>query len=291
MHIPFIKMNGAGNDFVIFREPVVLSQAQIQAIAHRDNAVTGGCDQLIVLSPSNEADIFMRIYNADGSEVDACGNATRCVGWLFMKDKPGEDLLKKATIETAATRKAGSPPLECEIRLLTGSLGKGPDIPAVTVNMGSAKLQQHLAITTFDADDLWCPPTYIDMGNPHIVFFVKNIHDINKIEKIGYNLQTHSAFLGTKGVNVSIVFPNSKDRSAMMRVWERGVGLTQSCGTAACAVMVSGIYNNLFDNAKWYSLRIQGKNVQTLEVCLENNNVFLSGAVEIDNPSGILEIN
>jgi len=257
MQLPFIKMNGAGNDFVIVdarTQVIALTPEQIQSIASRENTLTQGCDQLIVMEPSKTADVFMRIYNQDASEVDACGNATRCIGWLMMQ----ESKKSQVTVETKVAR------LVCE-------QGKEPN--HVIANMGKARTLKELAILERNA-------TFVDMGNPHIVFFVEEKEAINQIEEMGLSLQTHPAFLPSHGVNVSIAFVS--ENAISMRVWERGVGLTQSCGTAACAVVVAALYQQLLaDNQQFHTLSIEGNIPQTLQVCVTaEKEVLLCGAVE-----------
>lgn len=224
--LPFLKMNGAGNDFVVFdarRIPLSLTPVQLQAVAARSNAETKGCDQVIVIRPSEKANAFMAIYNADGSEVSACGNATRCIGWLLMRERQAD----RVTIET----KAG---------MLTATQS-GTD--QVTVDMGAPKLDWqsiplaerqdtlHLNLTIDGLTD----PAAVSMGNPHVVFFVKNVATTH-VATLGASIETHPLF--PERVNVSFAQILSED-SIRLRVWERGAGETQACGTAACAVLVA----------------------------------------------------
>ena len=165
---PFLKMNGAGNDFVVVearRQPFAPSLAQVRAIADRRGG--SGCDQLIAVEPSGRADAFMRIWNADGGEVDACGNASRCVGWLLMQER-GTD---RATLETNAGL--------IEVRRAEGE--------RVTVDMGAPRLRWdeiplaeemdtrgiELQVGPIDAPVLHTPGC-VSMGNPHVVFFVRD---------------------------------------------------------------------------------------------------------------------
>lgn len=225
MLIPFLKMHGAGNDFVVFdarREPIALTPEQVRRVADRRRGV--GCDQVVVLeSGVNGADLFMHIHNADGGEVDACGNATRCAAWLAMKDT-------KAKSAVIATR-AGA--LRCE--------DAGPK--RVLVDMGAPKLGWREIPLAAERDTLHLPleydglkdPAAVGMGNPHLVFFVPDVSRID-LAKVGPVLEHHPLF--PERANVGIAEIMDRDR-IKLRVWERGTGETLACGTAACAALVA----------------------------------------------------
>jgi len=286
MPLPFIKMNGAGNDFVVIdarTDFICLKSEQVRKIAARTNQVTTGCDQVIVMEPSDEADVFMRIFNADGGEVDACGNATRCIGWLVMQEKH----LGNAVVQTNVAT------LPCEINLWgAGQPGWKEATGLVTVNMGMPHFKWQAIPLSQPLDTAHMPlemeglsdPTCISMGNPHVVFFVKDVDLIHRIEKVGAQLQRHPVF--PKGVNVSIahVTGNPTSGSITMRVWERGVGLTASCGTAACAVKVAAVRRELLINDKYHTLSLQNPPAaQTLMARWDNDgSVFLHGPVQIE---------
>ncbi len=286
MNIPFTKMNGAGNDFVVIdarQEPVRLTTQQVRALASRDHPQTKGCDQLIVMEPSSDADVFMRIYNADGSEVNACGNATRCIGWLVMQEKH----VGNARVQTNADI------LHCEINLFGASLhGWKEATGLVTANMGTPKfgwqeipLSQpmntlHVTLEMEGLSDPFC----VSMGNPHVVFFVPDPEMIHRIEKIGPQLQRYPLF--PKGVNVSIAYVagNQLSGQILARVWERGVGLTASCGTAACAVKIGAVKRDLLSADKYHTLTLQNPpTTQTLMARLDKDgHVFLHGPVQVE---------
>ncbi|NBO19331.1 MAG: diaminopimelate epimerase, partial [Proteobacteria bacterium] len=241
MLMPFTKMNGAGNDFVVFdarHMPLRLKPEQIRRLSARAHPVTQGCDQLIVMEHAENADVFMRIYNADGGEVNACGNATRCIGWLVMQE------MNKGT----ATVRTNADLLQCEINLFGAGLPGWKEASGlVTANMGMPRFAWQDIPLSQPADTLHMPieieglrdAVCVSMGNPHVVFFTPDPDAINRIEKVGSALQRHPLF--PKGVNVSIacVAGTPTLGSVTMRVWERGVGLTASCGTAGCAVKVA----------------------------------------------------
>lgn len=227
--LPFRKMNGLGNDFAVIdarASAISLSADATRRLADRRSGV--GCDQVIVLEPSPRADTFMRILNADGSEVGACGNATRCIAGLLA----GELGRSGIVIETAAGL------LQSQVH------GDG----RVTVDMGAPRLgwQDIPLARAFDdtsAIDFTVEtgggpltqPGVVNVGNPHCVFFVKDL-DGYDLAEIGPRVERASLF--PERVNVSLAQVVSSD-SVRLRVWERGAGLTQACGTAACATGVA----------------------------------------------------
>lgn len=220
----FIKMHGLGNDFVVLdarHAPVPLSEDQVRAIADRRFGV--GCDQLITVEPSGRADAFMRIHNADGGEVEACGNATRCVArWLMREKHAGQ-----VAIETSAGI------------LLSSDAGDG----LVSVDMGEPRLGWRdipLAreMDTLHVDFALGPlrdPVAVNVGNPHVVFFVPDAEAI-ALAELGPKIEHDPLFPAR--VNVSVAQMTGPG-SIRLRVWERGVGITKACGTAACATMVA----------------------------------------------------
>jgi diaminopimelate epimerase len=228
--VTFKKMHGLGNDFVIIdgrQDNPNLSPAQLRAIGDRHRGV--GYDQLIVLEPTGAADVFMRIYNSDGTEAEACGNATRCVAHLCMQEMAKE----KVVVETVAG-------------LLKGSIGTDQSI---IIDMGQPKLDwQSIPLArTQDTDKVEISagplsnPVAVNMGNPHLVFFTDNAEDID-VEKWGPVLE-HDPMLPAKA-NISVVSPIGHEEFRL-RVWERGVGITLACGSAACATIVAATRRGL----------------------------------------------
>ena len=217
--LEFIKMNGAGNDFIIvdFRKnPCTLTKNQIIFLSKR-NII--GCDQFIVLKESQDADIFMEIYNCDGSISQACGNATRCVASLIMQES-GTKEIKIAT-------RAGI--LHCQ-----------KDADLIQVNMGQPKFanSQIPLIANINSDKLIIEDlqfSAVNMGNPHIVTFIKDpLSDVEFI-RIGSKCEKHHYFPEKTNVEfVQKIGPNH----LKVRVFERGAGETLSCGSGACAVGV-----------------------------------------------------
>jgi diaminopimelate epimerase len=219
---PFIKMHGLGNDFVVIdarREPLALDAAAVRAVADRRAGV--GCDQVIVLEPASNgaADVFMRIRNADGGEVEACGNATRCVASLIMAET-GRD---RCTVET----RAGALPA---VAARDGAIAV--DMGAVRTAWREIPLARqmdtlHLELTRGPLRD----PVAVNIGNPHAVFFVDDAAAID-LAGLGPSLEHDPVFPERANIGVAEVVGPDRLR---VRVWERGVGLTRACGTGACA--------------------------------------------------------
>jgi diaminopimelate epimerase len=228
--LPFRKMNGLGNDFaVIDARRSALSADAVLARGLADRRTGPGCDQVIVLEPSARANVFMRILNADGSEVDACGNATRCVAGLLA----GETGRGEIAVETRAGL------------LFAAVSGDG----TVTVDMGrprfawdeiplSRPFEDTSAIDFTVAAGPAGPlgsPSVINVGNPHCIFWVDD-PGAYPLGEVGPRVEHDPLF--PERVNVSLARVTSAD-SLLLSVWERGTGLTKACGTAACAAAVA----------------------------------------------------
>ena len=228
--ITFKKMHGLGNDFVVIdgrEENPNLTPDQLRAIGDRHRGV--GYDQLVVLEPDTDADVFMRIYNSDGTEAEACGNATRCVAHLTMAET-GKD---KIVIETVAGLLKGHQQDDGIVVINMGTPRMGwQDIP-----LAEEQDTEHVGIAAGPLSD----PVAVNMGNPHLVFFVEDAEAID-LEKWGPVLE-HDPLLPNKA-NISIASVNS-DGSLRLRVWERGVGITLACGSAACATIVAAFLRGL----------------------------------------------
>ncbi len=224
MNIAFAKMHGLGNDFVVIDErarPVAMTAALARAISDRKTGI--GCDQLILIGASDKADVAMRIFNQDGGEVEACGNATRCVP-LFV----GRDV----TIETAA-----------------GILDARSRDGLVSVDMGEPRFDWQdiplaYAMDTRDMPVSWDDlpaPSAANIGNPHVIFFCANLAAVD-MDKLGPQIEHDPLFPDRVNVNFAqIVGPDH----IRLTVWERGVGFTRACGTGACATAVAAIRRKL----------------------------------------------
>ena len=227
MDISFVKMHGLGNDFLIIdtrSKAISLTQSNIRRLADRRRGI--GFDQLLILKPALAGgDIFMEIKNPDGSSAEACGNGTRCIAALLMDEQKNT----KITVETSG-------------RMLSCMRNKDGEI---TVNMGAAETNWDAIPLLNECDTLKVPLansplgecTCVNVGNPHAVFFCDNCEEIS-LEKVGPIVETHYMF--PKGTNVEIATIQSR-KSIRMRVWERGVGQTEACGSGACAVLVAAV--------------------------------------------------
>jgi len=212
----FHKMHGLGNDFVIVdarEEPFDVTPSLAKSIAERRTGI--GCDQLILLEPSDQADLKMRIWNGDGGEVESCGNATRCVVQL-----------------TGAKR------IDSE-----GGLLEGEDLGAeVEVAIGEPRFAWDEIPLSYAMDTAALPmawgqleqPMALNVGNPHLVFFVDDV-DAVPLEELGPTIENDAAFPERINVNVAQL----KDGAIRLKTWERGAGLTLACGTGACATAVA----------------------------------------------------
>ena len=262
----YLKMNGCGNDFVIIdarsRGALPLSTAQARAIADRKTGV--GCDQVIAVERSIRGDAYMRIWNADGGMVDACGNATRCVAWMLME----EGGAASRRIETGAGM------LYAERR------GEG----RICVDMGSPLLRWEEIPIARAMDTMRLDysvgglegPGAVNMGNPHVAFFVDDVSAV-AIDALGPQVETDPLF--PKGVNVGFAEVRAPEQ-IRLRVWERGAGLTKACGTGACAAVVAA--------------HRQGRAARTVEVLVDggaleiewragDDRVLMTGPVELES--------
>jgi diaminopimelate epimerase len=237
LKMPFLKMHGLGNDFVVLDArdgALALTAERRRAIADRRLGV--GCDQLIVLEPPTErgADVFMRIYNPDGGEAGACGNATRCVASMLMDERRTDHVTVQTISGLLDSQK-------------TGTGGNG--LPIVSVDMGPAQLDwrdipvrepcdtKHMPVGLGPLQD----PVGTNMGNPHATFFVDDVEAI-PLSDLGPKLE-HDRFFPER-VNIGVAQLSGEAR-LRLRVWERGAGLTLACGSGACAAVVAATRRGL----------------------------------------------
>ncbi|WP_295197100.1 diaminopimelate epimerase [uncultured Brevundimonas sp.] len=273
---PFVKMNGAGNDFVVvnaLEQPFAPSEDQIRALG--DRQMGEGFDQLIAIEPSDTADAFMRVWNADGSMVETCGNALRCVGWLLMQAN-GSDrvVIDTAGGPTTATR-AGD-------HRVTVDMGK-PRLDWTQVPLAEEMDTRgiELQVGPIDAPILHTPGA-VSMGNPHVVFFTDR-QDDGFVIGSGSLVEHHPLF--PQGVNVG--FANVLDRDYIrLRVWERGAGLTKACGTGACAALVATARRGLTDRKA--TVVVDGGEL-VIDWDAATDHVLMTGPVEIER-TGVLLI-
>jgi diaminopimelate epimerase len=225
----FLKMHGLGNDFAIFDArtfPIPLDQAAARAVADRRRGI--GCDQVIVMEAAKGANAFMRIFNADGGEVESCGNAARCVAYLLMAEA-GTDQVK---IETTGG------PLLCR---MAGESRVTVDMGAPRLDWREIPMSQAVDTSSFALDvpgfreRALSNAASVSMGNPHCVLFVENAESA-PVERLGQAIEHHAWF--PLRTNVEFVERRSA-RELRMRVWERGAGVTRACGTGAGAAVVA----------------------------------------------------
>lgn len=230
--LPFLKMHGLGNDFVVIDlrdRPVALTLPQRRWIADRRRGI--GCDQLILLEPPRQrvADVFMRIHNPDGGEAGACGNATRCIAAKVMAEKATRHVI----VETVSG-------------LLDADAMDGGRI---AVDMGPVLLDWREIPVSEACDTLRLPvslgpladPVGVNVGNPHAVFFVPDAERVD-LASLGPGLERHRLFPERANIEVAHVISAQRIR---MRVWERGAGITQACGSGACATVVAAARRKL----------------------------------------------
>jgi diaminopimelate epimerase len=229
---PFVKMHGLGNDFVVIdarAQPLQLDAARARVIADRRTGV--GCDQFILIEPARNgrADAALRIRNADGDEVEACGNGSRCVAQLLMREQ-GKSRIR---LDTAAGI------------IVAEDAGRG----RVAVDMGPARLDWREIPLAREMDTLHLDlalgslrdPAAVNVGNPHAVFFVPDAEAID-LATLGPQLEHHPLFPERCNIEVATVLSRTRLR---MRVWERGTGITRACGTGACATLVAAARRGL----------------------------------------------
>jgi diaminopimelate epimerase len=232
--IQFRKMNGLGNDFVVLdarQRALPLSPDAVRAIADREEGI--GCDQIVALEPSAKADVFMRIWNADGGEVGACGNAARCVAALV-----------------AAERDVANVSIETESGVIGASVNADR---SVTIDMGAPRFAWNEIPLSKPFDDTRAidigpindpalvSPSAVNVGNPHCLFFVDDV-EAHDLARLGPALEHHPLF--PERANISLVQVLGPSH-LKLRTWERGSGLTRACGTAACAAAVAAARREL----------------------------------------------
>ena len=251
--IPFIKMHGLGNDFVIIdqrKQDINLNQNLIQRIADRNKGV--GFDQLAIILNSKEADAELVFFNSDGSESRTCGNATRCIAKHLMQEKKTNDL----KLSTDG------------IILIAKNVG----VNLTSVNMGVPKFEWHDIPISKKIDTLKLPieghPTGTSIGNPHCTFFVEDLENID-LNKIGPEIENHPLFPERTNVQFAKILNPNRIR---VRVWERGTGVTLASGSSSCAVAVAAIRNEFTQNK--VTVDLDGG---SLEVNWTSDGVWLTG--------------
>jgi diaminopimelate epimerase len=266
----FTKMHGTGNDYIYINGFIeMIEDPSAFAIQYSDRHKGIGSDGLVLIQPSNDCDFRMRMFNADGSESEMCGNASRCIG-KYVYDKKLTDKTE-ITLETLAG-----------VKHLKLFVGEDNAVEMVTVDMGEPILEASQIPTTIQKEQVLNEPiqfnaevsysvTCVSMGNPHTVIFTENIDDLD-LKKIGPIIENSSIF--PRRTNTEFIEIVSKERMRM-RVWERGSGETMACGTGACAAVVAGILNGL--SARKTTVELIGGEL-TIEWNAFDNRVYLTGS-------------
>jgi diaminopimelate epimerase len=284
----FTKMHGLGNDYVYvncFEEKIKNAAKLAQIVSDRHKGI--GADGLILIAPSKIADVRMRIFNADGSEAEMCGNGIRCVAKYAYEHK----LAKAGGPFSIPGSQEPACPASLNIETGNGVLTVGliiddnNKISDVCVNMGQPVLAAEDIPVKLPVKELIEQPmqfqswafvmTCVSMGNPHAVFFRNNVSLI-ELEKFGPVIEKHSIF--PNRINVHFVKVD-KPTEFTMRTWERGSGITMACGTGACAVCVAGVLTGR--GKRVCTVHLAGGDLH-LNWCEEDNCVYMTGpAVEV----------
>jgi len=258
------KMDGLGNDFIIFdrrKKSISLTKDQIIKISDRSNI---GCDQVIFIDGNENGSVFLKFYNSDGGEISACGNGSRCVAYLLMKENNSKNISLKTKVGI----------LQAELyneNLVSINMGQ-PNFDWKKIPLLKQMDNKNLKIKINSLDKKEIMGGFsLSLGNPHIIFFVHNLDQFD-LEKIGPTIENHIYFPEKCNVTLATI---KNEKHIMVKVWERGAGLTKACGTAACATTVSGAILKLNERCA---------DVEFAEGVLNidwkmNNNIHMKGKV------------
>ena len=264
MDITAFKMDGLGNDFVIIDQRTQnynLTKDQIIRICDRNFI---GCDQLIFIQKSDQKDAGLEFYNSDGSISGACGNGTRCVADLLSKENNDKEITLWTSSGVLKSQILSNNLVETEIGIAKTNWNEIP----LNKNLDT----KNLKIKIVNKDNIeHIGGTSVNVGNPHVVFFVDNIEDYD-LEKIGPEIENHNYF--PEKCNVTLAKVISK-KLIKVKVWERGAGLTKACGTAACATAVAANLQNLRNSRTEIEFSL-GKLIISID---ENNQIHMKGPV------------
>ena len=264
MNIKAYKMDGLGNDFIIIdqRNKIIeFSKKEIVKICDRNFI---GCDQLIVIKKNKELDASLEFFNSDGSSSGACGNGTRCVAYLLSKENNKKEITVWTFSSILKSKIINNNLVETDIGI--------PKIQWNEIPINENKNTKNLGIKILDENNNeHIGGTAINVGNPHVVFFVENIDNFN-IKKIGPTIENNKLFPEKCNVTIAKVVNNNLIK---VKVWERGAGLTKACGTAACATAVAGNKNGYIKKKVDIEFEL-GK----LSIFIdEKNNIHMKGPV------------
>ena len=258
------KMDGLGNDFVIFdnrKKSFSLTKDQIIKISDRKNI---GCDQVIFIEKDKINDAYLRFYNADGGEISACGNGSRCVAYFLMK----ENNKKEVSLKTKSGILNSNMSEKNLVKINMGQPNFKWDKIPLSKEMNYKNL--NIKINSKNGKEI-IGGFSLNVGNPHIIFFVENINDFD-LNKIGPEIENHEYF--PQKCNVTIASVKNKNH-IKVRVWERGAGLTKACGTAACATGVASAVLKLTDKETNIEFQEGSLNINWYK----DNNIYMTGNV------------
>ena len=255
--VRFTKMHGCGNDYIYVNMiENDIADPQAAAIAWSDRHQGIGSDGLVLIdkSPVPEADFSMRIFNADGSEAMMCGNASRCIGkYLYERGLTDKTVIRLLTLSDIKT---------LQLHIIKNK------VDTVTVDMGEPQLEDE---TLFIASRNPSNGTFVSMGNPHYVIFTD---EVDQVGETGHLLEYHLAFPQRCNIEFAHV---EADGSIRTRVWERGSGITEACGTGACATAVAAV---LTGRAERTSRIVMDGGTLSIEWRKEDNHVYMTGPAE-----------
>ena len=264
MEFKAFKMDGLGNDFVIIdqrHDHIELTNDQIKKICNRNFI---GCDQLIYIKKNEKIDADIKFYNSDGSISGACGNGTRCVAYLLSKEMNKNKIILGTESGNLESNILEEKVVETKLGLAKTNWDEIPMAEKVnTINL-KYKIIDNNNKEHFGG-------TAVNVGNPHIIFFVNNIEDFN-LEKIGPEIENDKIFPEKCNVTLAKII---NENNIKIKVWERGAGLTKACGTAACATAFAAKINNKIKNKTEIEFEL-GK----LSILIdENKNISMTGPV------------
>ena len=264
MEFKAYKMDGLGNDFVIIdqrQSQIKLTKDQIKKICNRNFI---GCDQLIFINKNLKIDASLEFYNSDGSTSGACGNGTRCVAYLLSREMNKNEITLETETGNLESKVLGEKLVETKIGPAKTKWNEIPLLKELNTNNLNYKIIDKNKKEYFGG-------TAVNVGNPHVVFFINNIEDFN-LEKIGPEIENDKLF--TEKCNVTLAKIINKNH-IKVKVWERGAGLTKACGTAACATAYSAKINGKINNKTDIEFEM-GKLSISID---EKENISMSGPV------------
>ena len=264
MEFKAFKMDGLGNDFVIIdqrHDQFELTKDQIKKICDRNFI---GCDQLIFIKKNEEIDASLEFYNSDGSASDACGNGTRCVAYLLSKEMNKNKIILGTKSGNLESKILGEKLVETKIGSAKTNWGEIPLLKELDTSNLNYKIIDKNNNEHFGG-------TAVNVGNPHIVFFINNIEDFN-LKKIGPEIENDKLFPEKCNVTLAKIINENHIKA---KVWERGAGLTKACGTAACATAYAAKINGKIKNKTEIEFELGKLSIFIDEI----ENISMSGPV------------